>query len=132
MPWRELEHTADWAIHVTADDFPHLLAEAGRGMYALLRLELDADAAVSREFAIDGVDRETQLVAFLDELLFLLGSEREAYDRFEIALDGERVTASVEGCRVLEQTKEIKAVTFHRLAVVDTDDGVEATVVFDV
>lgn len=132
MPWKERDHTADWSIWVGAEDYSRLLVEAARGMYALMHLELDEASTVTREFEIDGIDRETQLVTFLDELLFCIGHHREAYDTFEIDVDGERVGARLEGREVTDQVKEIKAVTFHGLEVTRSEDGLEATIVFDV
>lgn len=132
MPWTEIAHTADWSIRVTAPTFDELLAEAARGMYSLMHLELDREVELSRDVEIDGIDRETQLVAFLDELLFCLGHFREAYDDFEIERDDDVVRARLVGCSVAGQSKEIKAVTFHDLAVEESPDGFEATVVFDV
>ncbi len=132
MPFEELEHTADWSIRVTAGDFGGLLAEAARGMYSLMHLELARDDRVSRQIEVDGIDRETQLVAFLDELLFHLAHDREAYDRFDVAVQGELVSANVRGCAVTGQAKEIKAVTFHGLEIVEGDGRLEATIIFDV
>lgn len=132
MPWEELDHTADWSIRVWGEDFSELLAEAGRGMYRLLNLELDENSDVTREIEIDGIDRETKLVAYLDELLYCLGSKREAYDSFDVDVEGEEVRAHLKGHKVRDQAKEIKAVTFHGLEVIETDEGFEATVVFDV
>ena len=55
-----------------------------------------------------------------------------AFDRFDLSYDGERLSAEIEGVPVESLAKEIKAVTYHNLAVRETARGLEATIVFDV
>lgn len=130
---RELEHTADWALEVWAPDLPTLLEEAARGMYDLLGLEVDPAARrQQRQLELAPPDREAALVELLGELLYLLETERIAFEPLTLDVRGGSLTAELVGAHVLDQTKEIKAVTYHQLEVRDTANGVEATVVFDV
>ncbi len=130
---RELEHTADWALEVWAPDLGTLLEEAARGMYDLLGIETDRTAPrQQRRLELEPPDREAAIVELLGELLYLLETEHIAFEPLTIDVRGGSLTAELVGAPVLDQTKEIKAVTYHQLEVRDTPSGVEATVVFDV
>ena len=71
-------------------------------------------------------------MGFLQELLYLTGSEGLAFDRFEVTLEAEGGRAVLGGAPLVHLAKEIKAVTYHNLAVRKTSAGLEATLVFDV
>jgi len=130
--YREVEHTADWELEIWGPDMVALLGQAAQGMYHLMGIELDAGPRQQRRLELAADDREQLLVEFLVELLYLAESERLAFDRVDLEVFGHRLSADLEGARVRAQTKEIKAVTYHRLAVRDTEHGVETRVVFDV
>ena len=130
--YQEIEHTADWALHVWAPDLPALLAESARGMYALSQTLLTPDFRVSREFELSYQDDESLLVDFLSELLFFGEDENLAFDGFQIELTATTCKFRVVGASIQKQSKEIKAVTFHDLAVQETENGLEVTIIFDV
>jgi len=129
---RELEHTADWALQVWAPDMATVLAEAARGMYRLMAVVLDEGPRQRRRLELEAADRESLLVEFLAELLYLAESEGLAFDVLELDVAGNRLAASLEGAPIGSQSKEIKAVTYHRLQVRDTKRGIETCIVFDV
>ena len=132
MSWREVEHTADWAIEVVAGDVDELFLEAARGLYGLAGCEL-GDVAHHEEFEVDGIDSVTLLVAFLDELLYWLDVRHVAFESIVIERDAEVLRASVSGRNVTSLVKTIKAVTFHDLDIVQRADGQwTATIVVDV
>lgn len=128
-----VEHTADWALRVRGRDFAHLLLSAAWGMNSLLVAEVEAiPREVTRRFALEAFDRESMLVEWLGELAYLAEQEGLVFGEFELeAATPTAVRAEVRGGRLPLQ-KHIKAVTYHNLDVVETDEGLEATVVFDV
>jgi SHS2 domain-containing protein len=128
----EIEHTADWALYVWAPNPSLLFVQAAQGMYWLMEISLLPGGQVERVLDLEEEDLETLLVAFLSELLYLGESEGLGFDKFEISLEGQHLHAVVRGGPIVEQRKEIKAVTFHNLAVRQTEKGFEVTVVFDV
>ena len=130
--YREVEHTADWELHVWAEDLPALLETAARGMYALSGTRLAPGPRVSREFEIPFTDRETLLVDFLSELLFYGEDGGLAFDACDLQFDGSTLKVRAEGAPIQSQDKEIKAVTYHRLQIRSTGRGLEANIVFDV
>jgi protein archease len=130
--FREKEHTADWELEVWAPDLPGLLVQAAQGMYWLMGARFDESTRLQRTLEFSGVDEESLLVSFLQELLYLADSEGLAFDRFEVAIDGKGGRAELSGAPLAQLGKEIKAVTYHNLAVRKTATGLEASLVFDV
>ena len=130
--YQEQPHTADWALTVWAPELIELLQQAARGMYALMHARLQAEPREAYRFEIAAPDRETLLVMFLAELLYFTQRDNVGFNRFDLMLEGDRLTAEVEGAPIEKIAKEIKAVTYHNLAVRETERGLEATIVFDV
>lgn len=128
----EIEHTADWAVRVWAEDLPHLLIEAARGMYSLTQTQIYPEPRILHAFELSAEDEESLLVAFLSELLYLGEQKRLAFDQFDLSLQGRMLRARLGGAPIASQNKEIKAVTFHNLKITRTAEGLETTVVFDV
>ncbi len=130
--YREVEHTADWELEVWADDLPGLLEQAARGMYALMRTRLEPAPHITRALDLPAGDPERLLVAFLSELLWLAERDGLGFDQFDLQLTQDFLHAHLQGGRMIEQSKEIKAVTFHNLAIRRKPGGLEVNIVFDV
>jgi SHS2 domain-containing protein len=130
--YREIEHTADWELHVWAPNLPALLTTTAQGMYALSHTKLAAGPRVLREFEIPFVDSESLLVDFLSELLFFGEDEGVAFDGFQIDFSGDNLKVQAYGASIQDQAKEIKAVTYHGLQIQETERGLEVNIVFDV
>jgi SHS2 domain-containing protein len=131
--FEEVEHTADWAFRARGADLQQLFASAARAMFELqARGQLPAAEAVERDVEVQGFDRETLLVNWLNELLYLQEKHGETYSEFNIGEISEtRLRARIRGRRS-PAARMIKAVTFHGLEIKRTLDGWEATVVVDV
>jgi SHS2 domain-containing protein len=130
--FREIEHTADWEIEIWAPDLPGLLEQAARGMYWLTSTELETGPRLTRRVELGGSDRESLLVAFLEELRYLGEVEGLGFDRFELRMSDENLIAHLEGAPLRAQSKEIKAITYHNLAIRETEQGLQVNIVFDV
>lgn len=130
--FREVEHTADWELEVWAMDLASLLEQAARGMFYLSGMRLQTEPRVTRTLSLEASDPETLLVKFLTELLYYAEQEGIAFDQYRITLDGFRLEAELEGARLASIDKEIKAVTYHRLAVRQVDGLLRVNIVFDV
>ncbi|HSR31319.1 MAG TPA: bifunctional riboflavin kinase/FAD synthetase [Anaerolineae bacterium] len=73
--YREVDHTADRALQVWGKELPDLFIGAARGMYNLMA-ELNGLVATHwRTIELKAWDRETLLVDWLNELLFLTEME---------------------------------------------------------
>jgi SHS2 domain-containing protein len=130
--FRELEHTADWELEAWAPDLPALLEQSARGMYALAGARLQAGPRLDRRLDLPMKDPESLLVTFLAELLFLEEQDGLAFDTFNLHIEGELLHASLGGAQLVSIDKEIKAVTYHNLAIQKTPRGLEVKIVFDV
>jgi SHS2 domain-containing protein len=132
----ELDHTADLSIRVRGRDLRTLFIHAARGMFGLMAdlaaLE-DVEPRLQHEITLQEYDRETLLVAWLSELLWLNEEHKAIFTRYAIkTLTSTQLQATVWGTSAPEQWKSIKAVTFHDLDIIETDDGYQVTLVFDV
>ncbi len=130
--FHEIEHTADWEIHVWAPDLADLFEQAARGMYSISGMQISPDNRQSRQIDLHASDAESLLVRFLSELLYLGDEEKIAFDRFALQLDSYNLHAVLQGGELLGRSKEIKAVTYHRLNIRPTSNGLEVNIVFDV
>lgn len=130
--FREIEHTADWALEVWAPDLSGLFSQAAKGMYWLMDVALASEGRVERVIELEGTDSEDLLVSFLSELLYFGESEGLAFDQYEVTVDDASLSAHCQGAPVLHQSKEIKAVTYHNLKVRQTPEGCQVVIVFDV
>jgi SHS2 domain-containing protein len=134
--FRELSHTADWEIEVWAPDLTELFEQAAFGMYAISGTNLYPDPRIMRNIELVADDAEGLLVKFLTELLFQGEQFGLAFDVFDLQLeaghDTAHLCARLHGAPMTEQTKEIKAVTYHNLAIQRSQRGLEVRIVFDV
>jgi len=132
MGFEETPHSADWSVRVWAEDLSSLFAESARAMYALTGTEAAQTPRAKRTFESAGLDLESQLVAFLSELIYYQEQENLAFDTFEIQMSIDRISVTMLGAGITSLEKEIKAVTFHNLRIEETERGFEAMIIFDV
>jgi SHS2 domain-containing protein len=132
--FEEVEHTADWALRVRGSDLRTLLINAARGMNQLLVADpARIPHSIEARFELEAYDAESLLVTWLNELVFRAEVEGLVFTEFDLTdVTSTRLQAVVRGDTVAHLQKHIKAVTFHDLEIVITDDGLAATVVFDV
>jgi SHS2 domain-containing protein len=131
--FHEIEHTADTAIRVWAPDLPMLFVEAAKGMNSLTGARLAQTDRISHSISLEAQEVESLLVIFLEEILFLCESNGLGFDEFSIEIkEGFSLSAYIQGAKIFEKQKEIKAVTFHNMEITETDSGFEVVIVFDV
>jgi SHS2 domain-containing protein len=130
--YEEIQHTADWALHVWAQDLTGLMQQAALGMNALMGVRLTPNGRLEHTFKVAAGDAESLLVAFLNAVVYEMELDSVGFDTFELKLDGLQLQARLEGAPLLELQKNIKAVTFHNLEIRSLDCGLETTIVFDV
>jgi riboflavin kinase/FMN adenylyltransferase len=131
--YEEVEHTADRALSVWGNQLPDLFAGAARGMYSLMA-DLDGLVAITwRRVRLEDWDRESLLVAWLNELLFLTEAEGLLFVECRIeSLTDTALVAQVGGAPGSVNQASIKATTFHDLALVREGDGWATVITFDV
>ena len=131
--FREHPHTADWELEVWAPNLPSLLEQAARGMYALSGMRLEASPTREYSIALHSADAESLLVRFLTELLWVEQEQKLGFADFSIKVEDDcDLRADLRGSTIANLDKEIKAVTYHNLAVETTSQGLRVNIVFDV
>jgi riboflavin kinase/FMN adenylyltransferase len=153
--YREVEHTADRALEVQGRELADLFVGAAKGMFSLMG-ELNGLVATHwKTIELAAWDRETLLVDWLNELLFItemegllfvegriesLSDSAHPLDTMDGMLD-EAESADLPGAKLVAQvgvvhapvTKaHIKAATFHNLALVQDESGWSTVLTFDV
>jgi SHS2 domain-containing protein len=129
--------TADKGIRAWAPDVPALFRATALGLWSLMVDPAGVARAGEERVAVEAGDRETLLVAWLNELLYLhevrafAGADATVHAVSETAL-----AASVWG-ETLDPARHqlvghVKAVTYHDLRIVQDERGWEAQVVVDV
>ena len=134
-PYQLLEHTADIGIAARGASLEELFCAAGEGLLAVL-CPSPASADERIKVSAAGNDREELLVAWLQEILYLIESRPFIPVGFSIeSLTDTSLTGTVHGetfdpgrHRI---EREVKAVTFHRLDVSRESDGWKAKVYLD-
>jgi riboflavin kinase/FMN adenylyltransferase len=133
--YQEIEHTADRALKVWGQELPDLYAGAARGMYSLMG-ELHEEGPIAsewREVSLEALDRESLLVDWLNELLYLAEAEGLLFVDFRIeALTETSMVARAGGIHTPTTKADIKAATFHDLKIVQNDSGWSTVITFDV
>jgi SHS2 domain-containing protein len=135
--YREIEHTADLGIEVTAPDLPTLFASAGEALYSLIADPATIQSRDDTSLTVTG-DGPTELLhAWLCELLALFNLREFVAKRCEILRLTEReVIGKVSGEKLdLERhafRTEIKGVTYHDFKLWQDHDEWQARIIFDV
>ena len=133
MSFEEIDHTADRAFHVARRDMTALLENAAHAMQALDGPRPATAPPVIRVVEVGGVDRESLLVNWLNEVLYLEQAHRLTCAHFCIdELDDYHLRARIETRNCDRSYTQIKAVTFHNLKIRETPEGLEAEIVVDV
>ncbi len=135
--FREIEHTADLGIEVSAADLPSLFACAGEAMFGLIVDLSGIGLADELAIAATGDGPEELLHAWLCELLaqFNVGGfvakscdvSQVTSDRVDGVIRGEKLDLARHGFRT-----EIKGVTYHDFKVWHENGQWHARVIFDV
>lgn len=132
--FEEIDHTADLSIRVWGSDLAELFTNAAYGLAHQLAVDPDSiPAAVERQVELEAYDVETLLVDWLDELLYLGEQAAAVFTAFDVVeITDHRLRAVVRGGPPAEHRSAVKATTFHELEIVQTGEGYETTIVFDV
>jgi protein archease len=135
--YREIEHTADLGVEITAADLPALFASAGEALYALIADPATIENREAIKVSATGANPEDLLHTWLCELLALFNVEGFAGKRCEITYisDGQvqgRVSGEKLDLKRHAFHTEIKGVTYHDFKVWQDAGTWHARVIFDV
>jgi SHS2 domain-containing protein len=136
-PFRILEHTADIGFEAFGSTREETFANAARALFDLI---VDFDTIAPGQditVRIEGADPESVLVNWLSELLYLHDAKGWLFRDFEIQnLQDDSLTAIARGekfQRSRHQVKlQVKAITYHQLALERIPEGWRAQVYVDI
>jgi SHS2 domain-containing protein len=134
--WRVFDHRADLGLAVYGADCSSLFANAARALFSQITDRRRIKASQSIAVALEGADWPDLMVKWLRELLYLFNGKAMVMRsvRIDQILAFElraRLQAEAFDPRRHNVNKEIKAVTFHQIAVRQTPDGWQARIVLD-
>jgi SHS2 domain-containing protein len=136
-PYEVFEHTADIGLNAYGRTLPELFVHAAQGMESLMVTPEQVREQVSREIVVEGHDRISLLIAWLNELIFLFDTEYLLFCQFQIDAFAEtqlqaRASGEAYDPQRHDLSSAIKAVTWHEAVVEQTDDGFMAHIIFDI
>lgn len=133
--FEEVSHTADLEIKVWGQDLASLFIAAADGMFNLCGIEdyEEGFSAVKETISLDAMDYEGLLILFLEELLYRLTEDYMLFSVENLSIKPEfSLKAKLKGTQIRSYQRDIKAVTYHRLNIQESDEGFEVNIVFDI
>lgn len=131
------DHTADLGVYFYGADPTELFRHAGLALFALLLERPPRHGPAPRRVELTGMDMEDLFVRWLNELLYYFQVQEQVVAEIpSLRLDRDRLSADLamtpydrcaHGLR-----QEIKAATYHQVAIRPAKRGWRARVVFDV
>ncbi|HKQ49837.1 MAG TPA: archease [Phycisphaerae bacterium] len=130
------DHTADVGIRVFAPDMNGLIEPAARGLYAVIGELAAKDSPQPFSLDLSGDDSALLLRDYLTELLILFERDQSFVESSGSAFNAGGL--SVRGRKfAVDEAKsvyyrEVKAITYHELAIRPVTGGYEATIIVDI
>jgi len=131
--FRTFDHTADMGLEVRGESLADLLETAARAVFSIIfddgprEVAVEADVALTPD-ASPGEELRELLVVWLQELLFRFETERLVPLRFEFEEAAPSGVRARVGFGRFDPERdaarlEVKAVTYHELAIREGPDG---------
>jgi SHS2 domain-containing protein len=136
MPYELLDHTADLGLRIRATELSELFEAAAAALGEQLVEVFPSEADQILRITVSGEDWADLLLNWLRELLAYWHLEGQLVTTARcVDLSPHTITAAIGllpwDPKIHIPNQEIKAVTYHMLEVVPTEDGWQATVIFD-
>lgn len=131
------DHTADIGIRVFAPTMAELIRPAGEGLYAVIGQLVGGGEAEPARWEFKGPEPAILLRDYLGELLVLCEREHRIVEAPAVTAFTARELSVTARTLSLDEEKsvyrrEVKAVTYHELAVVRIPGGFQATIIVDI
>lgn len=136
-----IEHTADIGITVYGKTLRELFENSAYGMFSQMTEIEKVNPEDKVEVQVEGYDKESLLVNWLNELIYLSTIKKMFFSQFKIknfqeTCDALKLTAEIKGekinCKKHFCHLEIKATTYHNLKITKNKQGYQTTIIFDV
>ncbi|MFP3189551.1 MAG: archease [Sulfolobaceae archaeon] len=132
------DHTADIGIKAYGRDLNEAFENAALAVFEVITDTSKVEPKESREIEIDGMDLENLLYRWIESLLVYCDSELFLFGKFKVKIDLEnlRLNAIAWGEKFNPDKHErrtvVKAMTYHEMSIVKTNNGYELTFVVDI
>jgi len=134
--FRVLEHPSDLGIEARGGTLAEAFEQAGAGLMSVLCDLSSVAPAEQRTVAVPGADVQQLLVRWLSEILYLFDGQHWVAGEFsidEIGPSGLKATLRGEPLSDWHHPKlDVKAVTYHQLAVRQDPEESVVSVYFDI
>lgn len=135
--FRILGHTADIGFEAFGQTREEVFANSARALQSLM---VDLEAIAPRdeiEIQVEGADPASLLVNWLSEILFRIDADGRLFHDFEIRSLGDRSLAAIARGEPFDRARhqvnlQVKAITYHQLALDQTPQGWRAQVYVDI
>ncbi len=135
MKYRVIEHTADAGIEAWGDTLNELFENTALGMMSLMVDPASVELDLEVEAELSGDDLEELMFEWLNHLLFLVEAEGLLFGRFQAEVGEGCLQARAWGERHDPEKRnlgtQVKAATYHQMAVERAGSGWHARVIFD-
>jgi len=131
-----VNHTADVGIAAYGVDMKQAFTNAAKGLFSLITELDDIEEVLHRDIEVTATDKESLLVEWLNELIYLFDTENIIFKRFDVTeLNNTRLKARSYGEKVDRSRHKlktgVKAATYHMLKI-NKGDGCKVQVLFDI
>jgi len=132
-----IDHTADIGINAYGRTLKDLFSNAATALFSLISDTEQVQAIETRTVSVSAPDRESLLVRWLNELIYLWDTEHLLLSRFKIArLTSHRLDAECSGERLDPSRhrvhRDVKAATYHMLQINRDSQGYQTRIIFDI
>lgn len=131
-----IDHTADIGIEAYGKTPQEIFVNMAKGMFSLITNLKNVNKENCFNINVNGEDKESLLISWLNELIYLFDTEKVVLREFKIETCGEtELKARVCGEKINPEKHilktQIKAATYHMLKF-EHNQQWKATVIFDV
>lgn len=131
--FEELDHIADLSLKVWASSIEELFMNAAKGFNHLVKPKIDpTEATIKKKLLFEGIDFEDLLISMLSEINYFLQVEHLSTDLCNIQFEPGKLSAEVSLNKTLGFKREVKAVTYHNLKIIQNNNTYSTVIVFDI
>lgn len=132
-----IDHTADVGIIAYGTDMKQIFSNAALGLFSLITAPESIGEELQRKLEVVAEHRDSLLVEWLNELIYLFDAEHLLFNRFDIdSLTGNKLKATCYGEKFDPLRHKlklgVKAATYHMLRLDKHSNAYRAHVLFDI
>jgi SHS2 domain-containing protein len=132
-----IDHTADVGIVVYGADLVELFSNAARALFSLIIEPESVQEKLRRDLKVSSEDKDSLLVEWLNELIYVFDAEHVLFRRFVINNLSEKLLQATCYGENFDPMKHkikigVKAATYHMLTLDKNNEGYKAQVIFDI